>query len=455
MSSSDFSLSYKKLLQFFYMAARASTGIKFLAFASLIGGVLWVSVQRVDQQKLPADVGLSSGCYITRNSSGCPSGSYPVGDTGCYKNEGTACSANGCTNGKCILGSCTCTPPLPSCNNGIVESGEECEQDSDCPSPDTQFCAACFCINKPTPWPPPPTLLDCGNEMMDPGEECEENFQDCSLFEESCIGCRCVVKETDGSKCGNGVIEAGEACETGILCPNAKELCLKCMCFKTVTCGDGIEEFPEECDDGIENGDGAANGDAPNKCRTDCTFPRCGDGITDDLSELCDDGNKLNGDGCDSICRVEISKLCGNGAKDSLLEMCDDGNLDNNDGCNKDCHLEYCGDGWKQTAEECDDGNNVADYMCEECDDGNNVYDDECHKCKHTKCGDGTVQFSKGEECDNGENNNDMNFCKSNCKYARCGDGIKQEWEPCDDENNVTGDGCDWMCHLESGKIPY
>jgi cysteine-rich repeat protein len=42
--------------------------------------------------------------------------------------------------------------------------------------------------------------------------------------------------------------------------------------------------------------------DSPSKCRTDCTVPTCGDGILDG-GEVCDDGNTSNGDGCSSDCK--------------------------------------------------------------------------------------------------------------------------------------------------------
>ncbi|MCB1215143.1 MAG: DUF4215 domain-containing protein [Deltaproteobacteria bacterium] len=52
----------------------------------------------------------------------------------------------------------------------------------------------------------------------------------------------------------------------------------------------------------------AGNSNQPNaQCRLDCTLPSCGDGILDDsLGEACDDGNLDEGDGCDSICHVEV-----------------------------------------------------------------------------------------------------------------------------------------------------
>lgn len=40
---------------------------------------------------------------------------------------------------------------------------------------------------------------------------------------------------------------------------------------------------------------------SPAACRLDCTIPVCGDGIVDG-GEACDDGNKMNGDGCAANC---------------------------------------------------------------------------------------------------------------------------------------------------------
>jgi hypothetical protein len=41
-------------------------------------------------------------------------------------------------------------------------------------------------------------------------------------------------------------------------------------------------------------------------------------------------------------------------------------------------------------------------------------------------CGDGKVDTAQGEECDNGQFNDDSKFCTSSCKLATCGDGIKR-----------------------------
>lgn len=69
-------------------------------------------------------------------------------------------------------------------------------------------------------------------------------------------------------------------------------------------------------------------------CRFDLPEPPpCGNGIVDGEEEMCDDGNRINGDGCDSNC---TSTRCGNGVVSSG-EECDDGNMIDGDGCEHDC----------------------------------------------------------------------------------------------------------------------
>jgi len=87
--------------------------------------------------------------------------------------------------------------------------------------------------------------------------------------------------------------------------------------------------------------------------------PLCGDGIVDP-SELCDDGDQQNGDGCDTNC---TPTACGNGIV-SGTEACDDGNTAPGDGCRADCTVEVCGDGLTDPTEPCDDGNLVDGDCC-------------------------------------------------------------------------------------------
>lgn len=62
-----------------------------------------------------------------------------------------------------------------------------------------------------------------------------------------------------------------------------------------VTCGDGYQAPDEECDDGnLIDGDG---------CDSNCTPTACGNAVVT-AGEACDDGNLSDGDGCDSNCTL-------------------------------------------------------------------------------------------------------------------------------------------------------
>jgi cysteine-rich repeat protein len=91
----------------------------------------------------------------------------------------------------------------------------------------------------------------------------------------------------------------------------------------------------------------------------------CGDGIVNG-TEQCDDGNTLSGDGCSSVCKTEVG-MCGNGTIDVATETCDDGNTTNGDGCSANCQTETsatCGNGVVESGEGCDDHNTAAGDGC-------------------------------------------------------------------------------------------
>ena len=73
---------------------------------------------------------------------------------------------------------------------------------------------------------------------------------------------------------------------------------------------------------------------AVNSCMVE--DPMCGDG-TLDHGEQCDDGNKMDGDGCSAQCVIEF---CGDGLINLPKEQCDDGNNKDGDGCSAKCQLE-------------------------------------------------------------------------------------------------------------------
>jgi len=224
--------------------------------------------------------------------------------------------------------------------------------------------------------------------------------------------------------------------------------------------------------------------------------PYCGDGLVQpELSETCDDANRMAGDGCSGACKIEpnftcpvpgqpcvSSVICGNGTRDPG-EGCDDANAKSLDGCSKECAVEpgwycptpgqpckrlvTCGDGRLQSGEQCDLGaTNGSAVGC----DANCVLQPgwvcKGHNCSQVPvCGDGLV--TGGEQCDEGGKPS-ATLCCDACRLAasycscpatggtctdnsRCGNGVLEKTELCDDGNNTNADGCSANCGLESG----
>lgn len=263
------------------------------------------------------------------------------------------------------------------------------------------------------------------------------------------------------SFCGDGSVDAGEACDDG---NNLNGDTCNADCARP-SCGDGITgNTPnEECDDGnaintdlcandctvnipagcgnniLESGEACDDGDNLNgdTCDANCSLPACGNGLIGEdaagLPEQCDDGNNTNLDGCSSVCVLE-GVVCGNGVQEGA-EQCDDSNLVNGDGCNSVCVLE-CGDGTLNAVEACDDGNNLSGDGCDAL-------------CVIEVCGDSLVNNDGAEQCDDG-NVISGDGCSAIC-LDECGDGAVNSVEECDDGNFVDGDGCEADCSLICG----
>ncbi len=368
---------------------------------------------------------------------------------------------------------CNITRP-PACGDGIVNRAEEqCDDGNTLPG---DGCTGVCKIENNFDCPPQggkcTSRLVCGNGNLDPGEICDDRNT------EEGDGCSANCMQTDpdyecipGQQCtkiyfcGDGRIKGGETCddannvggdgcsdtcqiEPGYTCNQPGQ-----KCIPVEVCGDSKVSVAlgEACDDGnTEGGDG---------CAADCSFVEegyicpnpgqkcenttvCGDGKVTG-GETCDDGNQKAGDGCDSQCKTELGYECPfRGAPciaqcgDGIVldrEECDDGNPTNWDGCSDtcrwepgfactgsvldgtwSCHPTVCGDGTKEGTEGCDDGNLLPGDGCSPlCE-----MEPECPaaggQCQ-SRCGDGIIMASVGEECDDG-NTVDGDGCSSACK---------------------------------------
>jgi len=263
----------------------------------------------------------------------------------------------------------------------------------------------------------PVYVPECGNGIVDPGEKCDEginNNNDPGSYE---ITCR---PDCTFARCGDGITDNGEACDDG---NNYDGDYCSADCKKiTGFCGDGTEQFNEECDP-VDNP----------YCNDECTELTgfCGDG-TKQSNEKCDNAEKSVGkhEGigpyyCNLNC-LEIIGSCGD-SDQQPNEACDDGDNNGYYGfCKADCSGKgpYCGDGIRQSNEACDDGNNEEnDYCSADC------------KTYRGECGDGKIVPEAGEACDKANFGSGTGaYCSDDCKEIKgaCGDGTKQPNEECD-----------------------
>lgn len=231
----------------------------------------------------------------------------------------------------------------------------------------------------------------------------------------------------------------------------------KASCY---SCGDGIKNGTEECDDGNLN-----NYD---QCNNTCQITYCGNGLTNTPSgknystsyvptntpppyfgmfEQCDDGDTNNINECRNNC---TKSFCGDGVRNIQFngydqrEYCDNGTLNSFYGlCNPTCGLTFCGDGYLQQPNGARK-NGTDNLGFETCDDGStNSPTGECNtNCTLTFCGDRVIQpyAPRYEQC---EPFNDSN-CNSNCRYSTCGDSLIGIGEECDDGGicNVNPQAC-------------
>lgn len=233
------------------------------------------------------------------------------------------------------------------------------------------------------------------------------------------------------------------------------------------TCGNGVLDELEECDDGNEvETDG---------CKSDCTFTCSEDSDCDDLN-ICNGAETCNlsdhtcapGPPAEDGTRCGEAMACADGVctpvscGDGMLqegEECDDGdNYDEKDGCTTRCTFScVTGDDSRDCSEECNPSS-VCDDETHTCTPGDPLPDGTICNLGQGYCLDGVCVDSvcgneeqePNEECDLGAQNGVQGSgCSASCTLGFCGDGVIEGNEQCDDGNTDNADSCDAKCRIE------
>ncbi len=189
--------------------------------------------------------------------------------------------------------------------------------------------------------------------------------------------------------------------------------------------------------------------DEPSACG-----PICGDGVVAP-GEQCDNGDENRGGYNECTVECRLGPYCGDAKVEEGVEDCDNGQNDDeyglsDGGCGPDCKVPgRCGDGVVQSSydEECDEADgNLATT------DPTEGYGGCMANCRRGGyCGDG--QTNGTEQCDDGANDGTYGTCNPDCSPApRCGDGQLQEdyGEEC--EPTMSNDpACTEACRFPGG----
>ncbi|MEM9453543.1 MAG: fibrinogen-like YCDxxxxGGGW domain-containing protein [Myxococcota bacterium] len=366
----------------------------------------------------------------------CPSDDYPSATTtdalGGSTNEGSGGAMEG-TSGDPTVGETTET------GNATCSDGEQNGDETD---------------------------IDCG------GATCEPCSDDKMCLEaDDCASNVCADGSCAEATCSDGITNGDEAdvdcggpacpsCDTNAACNDASD-CTSGVCDDSrcaaAACGDGVangDETDVDCGgacDGCPDGMACTEGD---DCTSlvchgkTCVLPTCGDNVHNgDETDVdcggscggCPDGMVCDaGDDCISlVCHMDacVMPTCSDGVRNGDETDVDCGGptctgCGTNAGCNEasDCIDGVCqvGDGVEDgggacAAPACGDGVTNGD---EDCDEGGTETAGCNTNCSAHSCGDGMVNVTAGEECDDG-NLDELDECTTNCLATTCDDLVK------------------------------
>jgi len=300
--------------------------------------------------------------------------------------DGNSVDGDGCDSCRfsCVSGDATrnCTPAdrcagQGTCNDAThtCTPGSAVADLSPCPQDATRYCKMGVC-----------RAHVCNDGNLEPGEQCDDgNLSQTDGCKTDCTW-SCVTPASDcgappacqKQTCTNAhvcqaVADAalnGTACGSGLVCTNGS-----CAAPGAV-CGNGTKETGEQCDFGAQNGANA--GCEAGSCVFSCTGNSCNDGdacngvescvavtVNGQMGQKCQAGTKLS-DG--TVCAGGIcvngkcqAPRCGDGVVTGPTEECEPPNTQS---CAANCTAIVCGNGRRDSGEQCDDGAKVNTDGC-------------------------------------------------------------------------------------------
>lgn len=308
---------------------------------------------------------------------------------------GCSCTDGACTRGlTCRAGTCI----SPTCGNGQVDPGEDCDQGASNTN-DVDLCSVnCVSCSKR------PGFLACGEACL-AGAEC-------------CPGDPC----GPAALCSTNVLLMQSLCASDGKCPTAKPA----PCDSYLTCADSAS-CRTTC-----SSDGECTGER--RCQNGtCITPSCGNG-KQETGEQCDDGNTNDVDACSNACVACSNRpgFLGCGARCIQGATCCPGSV---------CGAATCIGSTSTASQTCGaDGqcpvgtptSCAGNFVCEagtcktscasssQCANGRVCMNGDCIT---PVCGNGVLEPT--EQCDNGANNGDAKSCSSKCENCASRVGMK------------------------------
>ncbi len=376
------------------------------------------------------------GNGLIEATEGCDDGNLTAGDGcngTCRIETGTACNGSGpgsTGNASCASGLCDAignTVPgvceaIGACGNGLRETGEGCD--------DANTTAGDGCG--------PTCLIENGRVCASTGPGFTDN-RSCESGICDALGNAAPGVCEPASTCGNSVREAGEGCDDGNA--TAGDGCsATCLIENARACNVSTPGVVNNasCVSGVCDTTGNAS---PGLCESAGV---CGNGVRE-AGEGCDDGNASPGDGCNATCLVENGAACnGNAPGATGSASCASGDCNTTNGAPGVCRANNsCGNGVRESAEGCDDGNTTTG-------DGCNAT---CLIENGTACNAAAPGASGNASCASGVCDVTGQSAPGVCEAANaCGNGVREASEGCDDGNVAGGDGCSATCLIETGK---